>query len=73
MGLNSGLVFGPEKNKIWRYCFDAVQRPAQPSERTYVPLPLLPESLPVAVKETPSLPTATARYAPFGLTPPLTP
>jgi len=73
MGLNSGLDFCPRRTKYGAIVFDAVQRPTQPSDRVYVPLPGLPDSIPVAVTTMPSLPTEVTWYAPFGLTPPLTP
>jgi hypothetical protein len=77
MRLNSGSPsrrrgrHQPE-NKSWRYCFDAVQRPAHPSDCRNVPEPPRPESRPTLLTVMPlELPTALAE--PLALTCPLTP
>jgi len=49
------------------YCFDAVQRPLHPSDRTKEPEPVLPEKRPVLVQLKPEA-DPPVRVEPLGLT-----
>jgi hypothetical protein len=59
----------PAKNRAFSYCFDAVQRPVQPSDRTNEPEPLRPEKRPELVQLKPWT-DPPLLVEPFGLTDP---